>query len=92
MAFNTIIRADGLPPNTPRVACPAGRQFPANLRGWPTFCLSGRDTGTYPEFRNKLEVFRENRPAMEEIARRKYLSGRVEPDGTVLIHTVDIPH
>jgi DNA-binding transcriptional ArsR family regulator len=40
--------------------------------------------------RNKLEVFRENRPTIEEIARRKYLSGRVEPDGTVLIRTADI--
>jgi len=42
--------------------------------------------------RNKLEVFIENRPAIEDIARRKYLSGRVEPDGTVLIRTADIPH
>ena len=42
--------------------------------------------------RNKLEVFRENRPAIEDIARSKYLSGRVEPDGTVLIRTADIPH
>jgi Protein of unknown function (DUF1488)/Fic/DOC family len=41
--------------------------------------------------RNKLEVFREHRVAIEEIARRKYLSGRVEPDGTVLIRTADIP-
>jgi Fic family protein len=40
--------------------------------------------------RKKLEVFRENRPTIEEIARRKYLSGRVEPDGTVLIRTADI--
>jgi hypothetical protein len=42
--------------------------------------------------RNKLEVFRANRPAIEEIARRKYLSGRAEPDGSVLIRTVDISH
>jgi Protein of unknown function (DUF1488) len=42
--------------------------------------------------KNKLEVFRENRPAIEDIARRKYLSGRVEPDGTILIRTADIPH
>ena len=42
--------------------------------------------------RIKLEVFRENRPVIEEIARRKYLSGHVEPDGTVLIRTTDIPH
>jgi hypothetical protein len=45
--INTIIRADGLAPNTPRVACPACRQFPANLRGWSALRLSGRDTGTY---------------------------------------------
>jgi hypothetical protein len=42
--------------------------------------------------RNKLEVFRENRPAIEEIAQRKYLSGHVEPDGTVLIRTADMPY
>jgi Fic family protein len=40
--------------------------------------------------RNKIAVFRENLAAIEEIARRKYLSGRVEPDGTVLIRTADI--
>jgi hypothetical protein len=39
---------------------------------------------------NKIAVFRENLAAIEEIARRKYLSGRVEPDGTVLIRTADI--
>jgi len=42
--------------------------------------------------RNKLEVFRENRPAIEELAQRKYLTGQVEPDGTVLIRTADIPY
>jgi hypothetical protein len=42
--------------------------------------------------RNKLEVFRENHTAIEDIARSKYLSGRVEPDGTVLIRTADISH
>jgi Protein of unknown function (DUF1488) len=42
--------------------------------------------------RNKLEVFRENRQTIEDIARRKYLSGSVEPDGTVLIRTADISH
>jgi Fic family protein len=42
--------------------------------------------------KNKLEVFRENRQTIEDIARRKYLSGRVEPDGTVLIRTADISH
>ncbi|MHB2009511.1 MAG: DUF1488 family protein [Acidobacteriaceae bacterium] len=42
--------------------------------------------------RNKLEVFRENRTAIEEIARRKYIAGHLEPDGTVLIRTADIHH
>jgi hypothetical protein len=42
--------------------------------------------------RNELEVFIENRPAIDDITRHKYLSGRVEPDGTVLIRTADIPH
>jgi Fic family protein/predicted transcriptional regulator len=41
---------------------------------------------------DKLEVFRENRLTIEDIARRKYLSGRVEPDGAVLIRTADISH
>lgn len=42
--------------------------------------------------RNKLEVFRENRPAIEEVAQRKYLTGQIEPDGTVVIRTADIPY
>jgi hypothetical protein len=37
-------------------------------------------------------VFGENRSVIEDIAKRKYLSGQVEPDGTVLIRTADIPH
>lgn len=42
--------------------------------------------------KNKLEVFRENRLAVEQIAQSKYLSGRVESDGTVLIRRADIPY
>jgi Fic family protein len=42
--------------------------------------------------RDKLEVFRENHLTIEDIARRKYLAGHVEPDGTVLIRTADISH
>jgi hypothetical protein len=42
--------------------------------------------------RHSLDVFRKNSPVIEEIARDKYLSGRVEPDGTVLIRTADIPY
>ncbi|MGA9475750.1 MAG: DUF1488 family protein, partial [Terriglobales bacterium] len=48
------------------------------------------DDHYHADTRNRLEVFRENRLAIEEIARRKYLSGHVEPDGTVLIRTADL--
>jgi hypothetical protein len=41
---------------------------------------------------NKLDVFRQNHPAIEDIARSKYLSGHVEPDGSVLIRTKDTLH
>jgi hypothetical protein len=37
-----------------------------------------------------LAVFRANRRAIEEIARRKYLSGRTEADESVLIGSEDI--
>jgi Fic family protein len=40
--------------------------------------------------RDKLEVFRANRQAIEREARRKYLAGRIEPDGSVLIRTGDL--
>jgi hypothetical protein len=39
--------------------------------------------------RDKLEVFRANRQAIEREARQKYLAGRTEPDGSVLIRTGD---
>lgn len=58
-------------------------------------CIISRealDDHFHGDDRKKLEVFRENRVIIEDIARRKYLSGRVEPDGTVLIGTADIPH
>lgn len=40
--------------------------------------------------RKKLDVFRENCLAIEEIARQKYLSGSVETEGSVLVRTTDI--
>jgi hypothetical protein len=40
--------------------------------------------------RDKLTVFRANRMAIEEKARQKYLAGRTEPDGSVLIRTGDL--
>jgi hypothetical protein len=40
--------------------------------------------------KDKLEVFRANRRTIEQEARRKYLAGRTEPDGSVLIRTGDL--
>ena len=40
--------------------------------------------------KDKLEVFRANRRAIEQEARRKYLAGRTEPDGSILIRTMDL--
>ena len=40
--------------------------------------------------KDKLEVFRANRQAIEQEARRKYLAGDMEADGSVLIRTGDL--
>jgi hypothetical protein len=40
--------------------------------------------------KDKLEVFRANRHAIEQEARRKYLAGRTEPDGSILIRTGEL--
>ncbi len=40
--------------------------------------------------KDKLAVFIANRRAIEEEARRKYLAGRTEPDGSILIRTADL--
>ena len=40
--------------------------------------------------KNKLEVFRANSHAIEDVARQKYLTGQTEPDGSVLIRTLDL--
>lgn len=42
------------------------------------------------DHKDKLEVFRANRQAIEEEARKKYLAGATEPDGSVLICTADL--
>lgn len=42
------------------------------------------------DHRDKLEVFRANRKTIEEETRRKYLAGNVEPDGSLLIRTMDL--
>jgi len=41
--------------------------------------------------RDKLEVFRANRQVIEQDARRKYLAGDTETDGSILIRTGDLP-
>jgi fido (protein-threonine AMPylation protein) len=40
--------------------------------------------------RDKVEVFLENSKVIEEAARRKYLAGDTEEDGSILIHSGDI--
>ncbi len=40
--------------------------------------------------KDKLDVFRANRQAIEQEARRKYLAGETEPDGSILIHSSDL--
>jgi hypothetical protein len=40
--------------------------------------------------KDKLEVFRANRQEIEAEARKKYLAGAIEPDGSVLIRTLDV--
>ncbi len=40
--------------------------------------------------KDKLKVFKANRERIEHEARRKYLAGRNESDGSVLIRTMDL--
>ena len=40
--------------------------------------------------KDKVQVFRANRKAIEEFARKKYLAGQIEPDGSVLIRTLEM--
>ncbi len=40
--------------------------------------------------KDKLQVFRANRKAIEDFARKKCLAGQVEPDGSVLVRTLDL--
>ena len=42
------------------------------------------------EIRNPVKVFQANRAYIEYEAQRKYLAGRLEPDGSVLIKTEDL--
>ncbi len=38
---------------------------------------------------DKLKVFRANRKVIEDFARKKYLAGQTEPNGSILIRTLD---
>jgi hypothetical protein len=40
--------------------------------------------------RDKVEVFRENRAAIEQRARQKYVAGDTETDGSILIHSGEL--
>jgi Protein of unknown function (DUF1488)/Fic/DOC family len=42
--------------------------------------------------KDKVELFRANRQAIEEEARQKYLAGDTERDGSILIRTGDLQH
>jgi len=41
--------------------------------------------------KDKLEVFRANRQPIEQEVRRKYIAGDTEVDGSILIHSDDLP-
>ncbi len=40
--------------------------------------------------KNPVAVFKANKEAIEQLARRKYLHGDLEPDGSILIRTTDL--
>jgi fido (protein-threonine AMPylation protein) len=42
--------------------------------------------------KEKLEMFRANRQAIEQEVRRKYIAGDTEVDGSILIHSDDLPY
>lgn len=43
-----------------------------------------------PERKDKLKAFEAHRAAIEQEARRKFLAGTIEPDGSVLVVTTDL--
>jgi hypothetical protein len=42
--------------------------------------------------KDKLELFRANRQPIEQEVRRKYIAGDTEVDGSILIHSDDLPY
>ena len=60
------------------------------IRVWCAISREALDDHFQGDHKDKLEVFRANRRAIEQEARRKYLNGETEPDGSVLIRTMDL--
>ena len=61
----------------------AGCGAPLAGKPWKTISFRGDD-------RDKVEVFRENRAAIEQGVRQKYAAGDTETDGSVLIHSGEL--
>jgi len=59
-------------------------------RVWCAISEEALDDHFRGDGKDKLEVFRANRQAIEQEARRKYLNGETEPEGSVLIRTTDL--
>jgi len=57
---------------------------------WCAISEEALDDHFQGDHKDKLEVFRANRQAIELEARRKYLAGDTESDGAVLIRTTDL--
>ena len=72
----TIIAFFDRQPDISRVRCEISRQALDD-----NFAADGKD---------KLQVFRTNRKAIEDFARKKYLAGQTESDGSILIRTLDL--
>jgi fido (protein-threonine AMPylation protein) len=59
-------------------------------RVWCAISEEALDDHFRGDDKDKLEVFRANRQAIEQDARRKYLNGETEPNGSIFIRTTDI--
>jgi hypothetical protein len=60
---------------------------------WVRCAISGEalDDHFQGDGKDKLEVFRANRQAIEQEVRRKYIAGDTEVDGSILIRSDDLP-
>lgn len=67
--------------------------FPGKDRAKQLVCAISRealDDHFQGNRKDPLAVFSANRETIEHVARRKYLGGQLEPDGSVLIRTSDL--